>query len=315
MKNAVVMQAERIVSHFLPGQVKSSHHILGKGFVNQVCLVETESEKVVVRMNNKDNFPTFMKEKWCIEQATAAGIPGPQTLSVGITDEVAYMIQTFVEGDNGLDSSVFESEIWRKLGAYAQRIHSIQVTGFGGDLIDPVQGTFHSPPHPGSDGSWDGYVQYNINSLTEHDRLIELGVITKMESETIRHWFEQLKMEKFRFGLCHGDLSLKNTIVNETGQVILLDWGSAEVTVVPHGDIIHLLRCQLRGEGPDAEQLRAFFEGYGISKQELDQMRHVLLLQAFDTLRWAIDQSPGEIESYAAFAKQALNMAREAGKD
>lgn len=169
-------------------------------------------------------------------------------------------------------------------------------------------------PHAGSDGSWQGYVQYNINSLTEQDPLIELGVITMEESQLVRQWFEQLKLQKFRFGLCHGDLSLKNTIVSLTGEITLLDWGNAEVTVTPYGDIIQLMQCQLRGEGPDKEELKAFLEGYGTSKQEqereLNQASHVLLLKAFDTLRWAIDRSPDQIEFYTDLAKQAFNQVR-----
>ncbi|WP_145151561.1 aminoglycoside phosphotransferase family protein [Paenibacillus xylanexedens] len=312
MKNSIVNQAEQIASDFLLEKVTCSHHIVGKGFVNQVCLVETASHKVVVRMNNPDTYPTFLKEKWCIERATSAGIPGPETLSVGVNAEHAYMIQTVVEGDNGLDTTVPPSMIWRKLGEYTQRLQSIPVTGFGRDLHNSVQDRFYSPPHAGSDGSWQGYVQYNINSLTEQDPLIELGVMTMEESQVVRQLFEQMKIQKFRFGLCHGDLSLKNTIVSLTGEITLLDWGNAEVTVTPYGDIIQLLQCQLRGEGPDNEELKAFLEGYGTSVQEqeheLNQARYVLLLKAFDTLRWAIDRSPDQIEFYTTLAKQALEQ-------
>nr|WP_211175642.1 aminoglycoside phosphotransferase family protein [Paenibacillus sp. SZ31] len=293
-------------------KVTCSHHIVGKGFVNQVCLVETASHKVIVRMNNPDTYPTFLKEKWCIERATSAGIPGPETLSVGVNAEHAYMIQTVVEGDNGLDTTVPPSMIWRKLGEYTQRLQSIPVTGFGRDLHNSVQDRFYSPPHAGSDGSWQGYVQYNINSLTEQDPLIELGVMTMKESQVVRQLFEQMNMQKFRFGLCHGDLSLKNTIVSSTGEITLLDWGNAEVTVTPYGDIIQLMQCQLRGEGPDNEGMKAFLEGYGTSVQEqeheLNQARYVLLLKAFDTLRWAIDRSPDQIEFYTTLAKQALEQ-------
>lgn len=131
MKNSVVNQAEQIASDFLLEKVTCSHHIIGKGFVNQVCLVETASHKVVVRMNDPDTYSTFVKEKWCIEQAASAGIPGPQTLSLGLTAEHAYMIQTYIEGDNGLDTTVPASVIWRKLGEYTKQFQSIPVAGFG----------------------------------------------------------------------------------------------------------------------------------------------------------------------------------------
>ncbi|PYY30852.1 Neomycin-kanamycin phosphotransferase type V [Paenibacillus illinoisensis] len=314
MKNESIVLAERIASHFLQEKVKAAHQIVGKGFVNQVCVVETEEHNVIVRMNDKDQYPIFLKERWCLEQAAAVGVPGPETLSVGIMEETAYMIQTVVQGDNGLDATIDTIEIWRKLGEYAKRIHSIPVAGFG-ERMDPVSSTFYSPPHAGSDGSWQGYIQYNINSLTEHDPLIELGVLTQAESKRVRQWFERLKMETFRFGLCHGDLSLKNTMVDLTGQITLLDWGNAEVTVVPYGDIIHMIRCQIHGEGPNRIELEAFMESYGLNEYELDQMRHVMVLKTFDTLRWAIDQSPDEVDFYAGMARKVLTLVKEASRD
>lgn len=196
MRDSVVTQAERIVSDVLLEKVKTSYQVIGKGFVNQVFVVETESRKVVVRMNDSGTYPSYVKEKWCIEQAAAIGIPGPEVLSIGIIDRTAYMIQAFVDGDNGVDSTVFKSDIWRQLGQYAKLIHSIPVKGYGENLIDPVHGEFHSPSHAGSDGSWLGYVQYNINSLTEYDRLIELGVINPMKSQRVRKLFENLKKKR-----------------------------------------------------------------------------------------------------------------------
>ncbi|SFF26180.1 hypothetical protein SAMN04487969_12121 [Paenibacillus algorifonticola] len=43
MEDSVVTQAERIAGDFLLEQVKASYQIIGKGIVNQVCVVETES--------------------------------------------------------------------------------------------------------------------------------------------------------------------------------------------------------------------------------------------------------------------------------
>ncbi|KAI7253136.1 hypothetical protein KC345_g11411, partial [Hortaea werneckii] len=267
------------------------------------------SRKVVVRMNDAGAYAGYVKEKWCIEQAAAFGIPGPEALSVGIVDETAYMIQTFVEGDNGLDSTLPKSDVWRQLGQYAKRIHSIPVKGYGENLADPVQGEFHSPAHQGSDGSWLGYVQHNINSLTEEDRLIELGVLTWMQSQRVREQFKVLKEETFRFGLVHGDLSLKNTIVNQAGQVILIDWGNAEVRTVPHGDMIWVMQCRILDGVPETEEFQAFLDGYGgINAEDHAEMRVMLLLKAFDNLRWAIDRSPDRIGSYADFAKQVVDL-------
>ena len=309
MKESLVKQAARIAGHFLQEEVKTSYQIEGKGITNQVCVVETEINKVVVRMNVKDEYQSFIKEKWCIEQAAEVGVPGPKVMSIGIVDETAYMIQGFIEGVNGGDSTVQESIIWRRLGEYAKLIDSIQVKGYGENLIDPVHGEFQSPPHAGSDGTWQGYVQHNINSLNEHDPLIELGVINQAESQRIKQRFEDIKSEPFRFGLIHGDISLKNTIINQANQVILLDW-NAKVSVVPHATVAQLMHYQILGldESPNAEEFEAFIDGYGIIGEDLSGIRNYLLLRAFDNLRWSIDQRPDLVKPYAAFAKQVVDI-------
>ncbi|MGG4046336.1 phosphotransferase family protein [Paenibacillus favisporus] len=309
MKESLVKQAARIAGHFLQEEVKTSYQIEGKGITNQVCVVETEINKVVVRMNVKDEYQSFIKEKWCIEQAAEVGVPGPKVMSIGIVDETAYMIQGFIEGVNGGDSTVQKSIIWRRLGEYAKLIDSIQVKGYGENLIDPVHGEFQSPPHAGSDGTWQGYVQHNINSLTEHDPLIELGVINQAESQRIKQRFEDIKSEPLRFGLIHGDISLKNTIINQANQVILLDW-NAKVSVVPHATVAQLMHYQILGldESPNAEEFEAFIDGYGIIGEELSGIRNYLLLRAFDNLRWSIDQRPDLVKPYATFAKQVVDI-------
>ncbi|SFJ81042.1 Predicted kinase, aminoglycoside phosphotransferase (APT) family [Paenibacillus sp. UNC496MF] len=310
MKDAIVEQAARIAGDFLREPVTTAYPITGKGSMNQVCAAETENRKVVVRMNDEAAYPGFVKEKWCIGQAAAAGVPGPEVLSVGIADGAAYMIQAFIEGDNGAESSVPRSAIWRKLGEYARRIHSIPVKGYGENLADPVHGEFRSPPHAGSDGSWLGYVQHNIHSLTEDDRLIELGVITPAESRRIQERFEALKREPLRFGLNHGDLSLKNTMVNPAGQVLLLDW-NAKVSAVPHATIAQLMHYRMLGleESATAEEFEAFLDGYGLGGEDLAGIGQYLLLRAFDNLRWAINRRPDLVQPYAAFAKQAVGIA------
>ncbi|WP_164545723.1 phosphotransferase family protein [Paenibacillus albus] len=309
MNDILVRQASRIAEDFLQEKVKTTYQIKDKGIDNQIFVIETESRKVVVRMNNKDTYSTYMKEKWCIEQAAAVGIAGPEVLSLGTVGEVAYMIQAYIHGNNGLDSNAHKPDIWRQLGEYAKRMDLIQVEGFGRSLHDPVNGVFQTFGHAKSDGSLQGDLQHNIHCLTEEDPLIMLGVITQEESQRVKELFEQLKHETFRFGLIHGDISLKNTIVHDD-QVILLDWGNAEVNVVPHGTVLQVLQYQMLGlkEGPNKEELGAFLEGYGASEEDLADMRALQLLRAFDHTRWAIDRCPERIEAYASFAKQVVGI-------
>ncbi|MBO7747175.1 aminoglycoside phosphotransferase family protein [Paenibacillus sp. MWE-103] len=311
-KDAEALQAEEIAAGFLGERVRASYPIVGKGMVNRVYVVETASRKVVARMNDAAALADYRKEQWCIERAAAAGIPGPEVLAVGVAGERAYMLQSFLAGRDGVDAAGPKSDIWRQLGEYAARIHAIPVQGYGERLEDPAAGEFRSPPHPGSDGSWAGYVQYNIDSLTGRDPLLALGVLTPATSAAARGLFERLKRTAFRFGLAHGDLSLKNAMVDPSGRVAMLDWGSAEVTVVPHGDVMQLLQSRLQGGEPDREAYDAFLEGYGYREEALPDLMPLLLLRACDKLRWALDRRPELTASFAAFAKQVADLALKA---
>lgn len=305
MTAAMIRQAEQIATNYFKEQVVSSYAIIGKGSVNQIAVVETDSMKAVIRMNGISTYEDYVKEQWCMNQAALIGVPGPKVLSVGKTEDCAYMIQTFVAGDNGVDSVQPKASIWRQIGEYAKQIHAIRTEGYGERLADPDRGLFLSPLHEGFDGSWRSFVQYNRDSLTEDDRLLELGVITVSESSKAELLFESFQSSALDFGLNHGDLSLKNTVVDPQGRVHLLDWGSAEVNLVPYRDFMEPLRYVENGQ-LDEPSFRAFLEGYGLNQREYAEMQHELngyrLLIAFDKLRWAIDKKPDLISDYADYA-------------
>ncbi len=277
--------------------------ILGRGSVNKVFIVEGANTKLVVRLgDNSESLEEYKKEAWCIDKAAGRGVPVATVLDVGVIEEHAYMIQAYIAGDEGRDSQFPKSHIWRQLGRYARLIHSIEVAGFGLKLQDLTQGD--------SRESWLGYLNYNIESLNENDELIKLKVVTQSQSRVVRSIFADLKRKAFNFGLNHGDLSLKNVIVDESGKVNLLDWGSAEASIVPHHDLIQMLKMNMLENDPDDAAIQSFLDGYGISKSEFEQMRptleSLLLLRAFDKLRWALDCGIERLESFITHAKRAV---------
>ena len=140
--------------------------------------------------------------------------------------------------------------------------------------------------------------------------MLKLRVLNERQSRIIRTILEELKEQSFDFGLNHGDLSLKNVIVDDSGKVTLLDWGSAEASIVPHHDLIQLLKINMLENDPDAGEIQSFLEGYGISQSEFAEMlptlESLLLLRAFDKLRWAIDCGLEALESYIIHARRAV---------
>lgn len=208
------------------------------------------------------------------------------------------MLQTLVPGVNGEDSGWEEAQIWRVLGRYARRIHAIAVDGFGESLADFHKGN--------AQAEWRAYVDYNLRSLTADDALLRLNVYRPAQVEEIRHVFHTLRAATFRIGLNHYDLAIRNTMVDATGQVTLLDWGSAEAHLVPHYDLLEILRRLHPGD----ERCHAFVEGYGLDEAEfaalLPEVHSLALLKAFDLTRWAIDRCPSRIGEIAEQARQVV---------
>jgi aminoglycoside phosphotransferase (APT) family kinase protein len=115
--------------------------ILRRGSVNKVFIVEARNTKLVVRMrDNNESLEEYEKEAWCIDKAAERRIPVATVFDMGIIDQHAYMIQPYIEGDEGRDSLFPRSHIWRQLGKYARLNHSIGVAGFGLKRSDLTQG-------------------------------------------------------------------------------------------------------------------------------------------------------------------------------
>ena len=133
--------ASRIASNLLDEPVVEVTPVLGKGSVNKVFIAEALNNRVVVRMSERGEAPDeYAKEAWCIEQAAARGVPVPSVLGVGVCEGNAYIVQSYIDGDEGRDSPAPKSRVWRELGRYARLIHSIKVSGFGLQLSEITGG-------------------------------------------------------------------------------------------------------------------------------------------------------------------------------
>lgn len=292
-----------IVSEHLKLRPRRVTPLIGMGSVNLVFFAETDQAEIVVRLNKPDDdvakmYGDYEKERWCIAQASAVGIPGPEVLAVGEHSGRAFMLQRRIPGLNGKHSSMPSAALLRVLGQYARRIHTIPPQGFGYSLTEFTNGDARA--------GWLRFVDYNLGELSMSDPLLALGVYTRDQQTAIREAFLWLRSLPLRIGLNHGDLSRQNTIVDSSGQVFLLDWGCAEINVVPHFDLNALLMSYSQSD-PD---FYAFLEGYEISEAEwsrlLPELDAFSLLKAFDLTRWAIDRCPSRIPEIAERAAQCV---------
>jgi len=296
--------ASRIIHSLLNEQVVKLTPLVGKGRINKVFIVETANHKVVLRMSERsDALDEYTKEAWCIEQAAARGVPVPSVMRVGQLEGNAYIVQSYIAGEDGLDSAAPKLGIWRELGKYARLVHAIGVHGFGPQLSEITGGDARR--------SWLRYLEHNIDSLTPNGPLIKLNVLTQLQSKLIRDVFAGLRRHEFTFGLIHGDLSLRNAIIDKRGQVHLLDWGLAEAGIVPHHDLIEMLMMNMLGGNPDDAQIQAFLDGYRIApaefKRMMPELESLLVLRAFDQLRSAIDSNVEDLESFVFHARLCVS--------
>lgn len=300
-----ILQIETVAKIFASVFAETVLHIsplIHKGAVNQVFVIQTKNSKFILRINAADSLDEYEKEVWASGRAFKRGVFVPAILKIRVFEEKAFSIQAFIEGTEGRNLAGDKSFVWKKLGEYASRIHQIKTVGFGLNFQNLTAGNAQK--------SWLEYLEYNIESLHETDELRKLGVLSAAQSENVTEIFENLRWQKFVFGLNHGDLSLKNTIIDDSGIIHLIDWGSAEASIVPHHDLIQLLKMNLLENDPNDTEIRTFLDGYGITSGEyktmLPDLKALSLLRTLDKLRWAIDWKIVNLEDYIYEAKATI---------
>ena len=130
--------------------------------------------------------------------------------------------------------------------------------------------------------TWQEYVDLHISCLDNPRERDSLRLVS-VEREQMRGIFESLRGRTFNFGLCHADLNVDNTMVlnkrtqerekTEEHEFVIVDWGIAEMQVVPH---IEILRAEIF-EPETPEEMKAWLEGYGMSFETLLEMKGELL--------------------------------------
>lgn len=263
------------------------NEIVGLGKVNKVFIVTSQDGDFILRLNNEAHKTLeFRKEKWCIDTVKNTGVPSPTVLKIGTYQEVHFMLQRKIPGMNGSHASIKEKlAIWRSLGTYArifQQIPRIADT-------DVEEDEFHA--------SWRHRLRYNIEELNEKDSLLSNGVVSKEDHAKMKTVLSALGEKEFATGLVHGDLCPRNSIWQE-GKTFLIDWGMAEINIVPHNEIGIAL---LSGEA-NSEEFRAFLDGLGLSKAEYariePEVKAINFLHHLDKYRWAKDYSVNNIGDY-----------------
>lgn len=272
------------------------------GLTNDVFLVQHPDGQFVVRISpDPSKLNTFIKEQWATLKAREAGVPTSEILEVG--NEVVpqpYMIARKVSGREATNHPK-RSQILRALGECGAMINSIRTRGFGS--------TFDWSHNKLSKN--ETLKDYLDGELKINDRLELLAkqkMLSKQSLAKLESIFRSARKSTARPSLNHGDLRLKNVIVDDEGEInALIDWEHCSSNLAPQWE----LSIALHDLSIDEKQ--QFLDGYGLASKKLSDCS--ALMKAFNIINYAPliqrlveEKNRQELEQYRLRLSGALDM-------
>jgi hygromycin-B 4-O-kinase len=274
--------ARRVLEHHV-GTVPDRLVHQPSGETNVVFVAEHRDGDLVVRLGSaKGKLETYRKEQWACARARAAGVPTADILFVG--DEAvpyAYMVSRRVAGTEATRHTERRS-ILRELGRYAAVIHSIPTRGFG-HVFD-----WAGPDVPRHD-SWRDFLEHELRLEEQLELLHRHGMLQASQLADLRTTLEAVRVDPTSTVLNHGDLRLKNVLVDAQGAVAaIIDWEHCTSSSAPAWDLSIALHDL------SIDEKEALVEGYGLDHQALVELAPVM--RALNIVNYA---------PYVALAEQA----------
>uniref|UniRef100_Q021R5 Aminoglycoside phosphotransferase n=1 Tax=Solibacter usitatus (strain Ellin6076) TaxID=234267 RepID=Q021R5_SOLUE len=252
----------RIIVQYL-GSKPARIHRETAGRSNLVFSVDHDSGQFIVRINsNPAKLDPFLKEQWATRRARKAGIPVAEILEVG-NDPVPHMILRKAAGKPAT-SHPKRMGVIRELGHFAAHINSIQTNGFGS--------TFDwSPKELSKNPDWLEFLRSEIKLDHRLRVLNRLRMVNNEKLETLRRLLENAGDKRRSPRLTHGDLRLKNVLVDEKGSIsAILDWETCTSNLAPEWE----LALALHDLSIDEKQ--EFLFGYGLNTKVVAAMAPVV---------------------------------------
>ena len=265
--------------HF--GEAARSVSECAGGLTNAVYHLKVSQGAFIVRTHeNATKIQDYLKEQWAMGAARNAGVPVPSVLEVGnLEDGRAYMIAERVLGLEGREAPNRLGVI-EQMGQAAARLHAIRTHGFGA-VFDWSANSLSKHE------TWAGYLNDGFGAEARIDTLLGHRVIGRRQARWLRSTASALARARRRPGLHHGDLRLKNVIVEpQSGRIAaIIDWESCVSMPGPAWD----LSLSLHDLGVDDKE--AFLTGYGMSPkafaESLDAIRCFNMLNYAHAVRSA----------------------------
>ena len=242
------------------------------GLTNFVFAINHAEGQFVVRISPDTNrLKTYQKEIWATRRVRVLGIPSPEVLKVGTVDSgEPYMISRRVSGTEATHHPKRLSII-HEVGRFAKEINSIQTHNFG-ESFDWLE----SPPQP---LTWADYLDSEWNATERVEFLEKVEFISKEGIEQLHSIIEEAKTMDVRPTLSHGDLRLKNVIVDEDGEITsIIDWEECLSTFAAAWELSIALHDL------SIDEKHAFLDGYGLEGSDVVKMSSIV--KAFNILNY-----------------------------
>ena len=256
----------------LLGSAPSEVKALGGGLSNFVFAVRHSKQDYVLRINAAPGkVKDYLKEQWAMARAAEQGVPVPEVLEVG-AHPLPFMVSRRVPGAEGTHHPD-RRLVLEELGRLAKRIHAVPTNGFGqtfdwsGNVLSRRD-------------TWREYMDREFHGEQRLEILQAQEMLPPRALKSLRATLREMQGWDIAPALNHGDLRLKNVIVDEAGTIgALLDWEFSTSHAAPWWDA----SLALHDLSVDAKQ--AFLEGYGLSPAQVLEAAPVL--RAFNVLNYA----------------------------
>jgi hygromycin-B 4-O-kinase len=244
------------------------------GLTNYVFAINHVEGQFVIRLSpDPERINAFKKELWTTQKVRKIGVPTPKVLAVGNTVvPTPYMISLRVSGGEATHHPK-RLAIIREMGRYASLINSIRTNGFGNNFDWHKKKQFKRL-------SWPDYLDREWLLGDRFRILEEQRMLSSSQLKVLQGIMNEARKLKERPALNHGDLRLKNVIVDEDGEITaIVDWEESISTIAPHWDV----SIALHDLSIDEKHL--FIEGYGLSHADVEDIAP--LMKAFNILNYA----------------------------
>lgn len=265
--------ARLVIRHYFGSKPRRIVH-KASGISNFVFSVNHPEGDFIVRISPETaKINDFIKEQWAQARAREVGVPTPEILEVG--NEVVpqpYMISRTVSGHEATYNHA-RMKILREMGRYAALINSIPTTGFGGSFD-------WSSNQLSRNETWSDYLEKDLELDARLQLLEKRRMLSAKQLKRLRMIFADAMKLNPKPALNHGDIRLKNVIVNGEGQITaILDWEHCTSNIAPHWE----LSLALHDLSIDEKQ--EFLEGYGLTERKTVEIAP--LMKALNIINYA----------------------------